>query len=71
MNILMWVHTFDGKRFPFRPSLNQKKLWTGKQIFSLSISIGVGACETDEIHVWDNEVTDISPGDTKVIIEQR
>lgn len=67
MNILMWVHTFDGK-IPIPTILKPRKLWTGKQIFSLIIP-HVNLIRFTSTHP-DNESTDISPGDTKVIIEQ-
>lgn len=67
MNILMWVHTFDG-RIPIPAILKPKKLWTGKQLFSLIIP-HVNLIRFTSTHP-DGESSDISPGDTKVVIEQ-
>jgi hypothetical protein len=67
MNILMWLPTFDGK-IPIPAIIKPKKLWTGKQIFSLIIPqvnlIGFSSTHPDGEDTWN------SPGDTKVIIEQ-
>lgn len=67
MNILMWLPTFDGK-IPIPAILKPKKLWTGKQVFSLIIPqvnlLGFSSNHPDGEDTW------LSPGDTKVIIEQ-
>jgi DNA-directed RNA polymerase II subunit RPB1 len=67
MNIMMWINTFDGK-IPIPTILKPHKLWTGKQIFSLIIP-HVNLIRFTSTHP-DKESSDISPGDTKVIIEQ-
>lgn len=67
MNILMWVNSFDG-RIPIPAILKPKQLWTGKQIFSLIIP-KVNLIRYSAAHP-DGEISNISPGDTKVIIEQ-
>lgn len=67
MNTLMWLHTFEGK-IPIPAILKPRKLWTGKQLFSLIIP-HVNLIRFTSTHP-DAEVSDISPGDTKVLIEQ-
>ena len=66
MNLLMWVPDWDGV-IPTPAILKPVPLWTGKQVMTLIIPrinlIGFHSAHPD------NEATDISPGDTKVIIE--
>ncbi|KAJ8324799.1 DNA-directed RNA polymerase II core subunit rpo21 [Batrachochytrium dendrobatidis] len=66
MNLLMWVPDWDGI-IPTPAILKPIPLWTAKQIISLILPkinlVGFHAAHPD------NEKTDISPGDTKVLIE--
>jgi DNA-directed RNA polymerase II subunit RPB1 len=66
MNLLMWVPNWDGV-IPFPCILKPIPLWSAKQIMSLIIPqinlIGFHSTHPDD------EVSDISPGDTKVLIE--
>lgn len=67
MNIVMWMENWNGK-LPTPAILKPKPLWTGKQIFSMILPkinlIGFHSAHPDR------EVSDISPGDTKVVIEE-
>ena len=66
MNLAMWVSGWDGK-LPPPAILKPVPLWTGKQLMSMimpSINL-VGFHVTHP----DGESTDISPGDTRVLIE--
>ncbi|KAJ1649976.1 DNA-directed RNA polymerase II core subunit rpo21, partial [Dispira simplex] len=67
MNLLLWLPDWDGT-IPQPCILKPKPLWSGKQIFSLVIPSGINCVRHHSTHP-DNEKTDISPGDTKVIIE--
>nr|ABA64469.1 DNA-dependent RNA polymerase II largest subunit [Glaucocystis nostochinearum] len=67
MNILMHLDSFDG-RLPIPAILKPRPLWTGKQLFTMFLP-NVNLIRFCSQHP-DNEVSDISPGDTKVIIEQ-
>ncbi|KAI9145322.1 hypothetical protein BKA69DRAFT_1121705 [Paraphysoderma sedebokerense] len=67
MNLLLWVPNWDGK-LPTPAILKPKPLWTGKQILSLIIPARTNCITYHSAHP-DNEHTDISPGDTKVIVE--
>ena len=66
MNLLMWLPDWDGV-IPTPAILKPVPMWTGKQVVTLLIPrinlIGFHSSHPD------NEDTDISPGDTKVIIE--
>ncbi|KAI8928645.1 hypothetical protein BC831DRAFT_434146 [Entophlyctis helioformis] len=66
MNLLMWVPDWDGV-IPMPAILKPIPLWTAKQIVSMILPpinlIGFHSAHPDK------EDTDISPGDTKVIIE--
>nr|AOE43178.1 RNA polymerase II largest subunit/RNA polymerase II core subunit [Rostrostelium ellipticum] len=66
MNVLMWLPSWDGK-IPHPAILKPKKLWTGKQLFSLIIPqinlIRPGATHTDKDKSY-------LASDTLVIIEQ-
>ncbi|KYR01974.1 RNA polymerase II largest subunit [Tieghemostelium lacteum] len=67
MNILMWLPSWDGKIPPpaiWRP----KKLWTGKQLFSLIIP-DINLFSFTGTHN-DKETSEISPEDTRVIIDR-
>jgi DNA-directed RNA polymerase II subunit RPB1 len=66
MNIIMWVPDWDGV-VPPPCILKPIPLWTGKQIMSLIIP-KINVIGYHSTHP-DNEDTDISPGDTKVLIE--
>ncbi|XP_057301652.1 DNA-directed RNA polymerase II subunit RPB1-like [Hydractinia symbiolongicarpus] len=71
MNILLWIRKWDGK-LPIPCILKPRPLWTGKQIFSLLIPPGIN-CENEHSTHPDDEKNGpykhISPGDTKVLIE--
>ncbi|KAH7815541.1 putative DNA-directed RNA polymerase large subunit [Monocercomonoides exilis] len=66
MNLLMWLTHFDGK-VPKPAIVKPKPLWTGKQIMSLCMP-PVTIYKLAGGHP-DNETTTMSPGDTRVIIE--
>ncbi|KAI8099670.1 DNA-directed RNA polymerase II subunit RPB1 [Halteromyces radiatus] len=67
MNIVMWVPDWDGF-IPPPAILKPKPLWTGKQIISMVIPKGIN-CQTFYFNHPDDESTYISPGDSRVIIE--
>jgi DNA-directed RNA polymerase II subunit RPB1 len=67
MNIVMWVPDWDGF-IPPPAILKPKPLWTGKQIVSMVIPKGIN-CQTFYFNHPDDETTYISPGDSRVIIE--
>ncbi|KAF9977602.1 DNA-directed RNA polymerase II subunit rpb1 [Actinomortierella ambigua] len=67
MNLVMWVPGWEGF-LPTPAILKPKPLWTGKQILSMVIPKGINCITYHSTHP-DNEETDISPGDTKVIVE--
>ena len=66
-NILMWLKSFDGN-IPAPAILKPKPLWTGKQVISLIIP-NVNVQKVCTAHP-DGETAKISPGDTKVVIDQ-
>jgi DNA-directed RNA polymerase II subunit RPB1 len=66
MNLLMWVSSWDG-RIPMPAILKPVPLWTGKQLMTQIIP-NVNVQTFHSAHP-DKEVSDISPGDTKVVIE--
>ncbi|CAG8507263.1 425_t:CDS:2 [Diversispora eburnea] len=68
MNILMWVSDWDG-RLPIPCILKPIPLWTGKQILSMIIPKGINSDNLRHSTHPDSERSDISPGDTKVLIE--
>ncbi|CAG8480442.1 9889_t:CDS:2 [Paraglomus brasilianum] len=68
MNILMWVPDWDG-RIPIPCILKPVPMWTGKQILSIIIPKGINSDNLRHSTHPDNETSDISPGDTKVLIE--
>eukprot|EP00180_Rhodochaete_pulchella_P001454 Plantae.Rhodophyta-Rhodochaete_pulchella.ctg227.p1 GENE.Plantae.Rhodophyta-Rhodochaete_pulchella.ctg227~~Plantae.Rhodophyta-Rhodochaete_pulchella.ctg227.p1 ORF type:complete len:1671 (-),score=231.97 Plantae.Rhodophyta-Rhodochaete_pulchella.ctg227:2291-6790(-) len=65
MNLLLHVGTFDGK-IPSPCILKPVPLWSGKQLFSLILP-DVNLVRFANAHP-DDESTDLSPGDTKVLI---
>ncbi|ORX89671.1 beta and beta-prime subunits of DNA dependent RNA-polymerase, partial [Basidiobolus meristosporus CBS 931.73] len=67
MNILMWVHDWDGV-IPTPAILKPQPLWTGKQLISMIIPKGINCITYHSAHP-DDEKSDISPGDTKVVVE--
>jgi DNA-directed RNA polymerase II subunit RPB1 len=67
MNLLMWIGNWDGV-VPEPAIIFPKKLWTGKQLISMIIPKGTNLTSFHSAHP-DGESTDISPGDTKVIIQ--
>ncbi|EPZ33421.1 RNA polymerase Rpb1 1 domain-containing protein [Rozella allomycis CSF55] len=67
MNLVMWMPEWDG-RLPKPCIVKPVPLWSGKQIFSMLIPSGVNCVTFHSTHP-DNEIGDISPGDTKVLIE--
>ncbi|XP_070810562.1 DNA-directed RNA polymerase II subunit RPB1 isoform X3 [Pituophis catenifer annectens] len=71
MNLLMFLSTWDGK-VPQPAILKPRPLWTGKQIFSLIIPGHINCVRTHSTHPDDEDsgpYKHISPGDTKVIVE--
>lgn len=67
MNIVMWVPGWEGF-LPTPAILKPKPLWTGKQMVSMIIPKGINCVTFHSTHP-DNEESDISPGDTKVVVE--
>lgn len=71
MNLLMFLASWDGK-MPVPAILKPKPLWTGKQLFSLIIPGNVNCMRLHSTHP-DEENNGpyhwISPGDTRVLIE--
>uniref|UniRef100_H2Z9E4 DNA-directed RNA polymerase subunit n=1 Tax=Ciona savignyi TaxID=51511 RepID=H2Z9E4_CIOSA len=71
MNLLMYLGDWDGY-LPQPAILKPKPLWTGKQIFSLIIPPGINCIRNHSTHP-DGEDTGpykhISPGDTRVLVE--
>ncbi|XP_066139223.1 DNA-directed RNA polymerase II subunit RPB1 [Euwallacea fornicatus] len=71
MNLLMFLPIWDG-RMPRPAILKPKPLWTGKQLFSLIIPGNVNMIRTHSTHPDDEDDGPykwISPGDTKVMVE--
>ncbi|CAF3867330.1 unnamed protein product [Rotaria sordida] len=71
MNLLMHLPSWDG-RIPQAAILKPKPLWTGKQLFSLILPREVNCIRTNSQHPYDEDSGShkwISPGDTKVLIE--
>ncbi|OWF51528.1 DNA-directed RNA polymerase II subunit RPB1-like [Mizuhopecten yessoensis] len=71
MNLLMFLPTWDG-HVPQPAILKPKPLWTGKQLFSLIIPGRVNCIRTHSTHPDEEDSGPykwISPGDTKVLIE--
>ncbi|CAF2990482.1 unnamed protein product [Rotaria sp. Silwood2] len=71
MNLLTYLPTWDG-RIPQAAILKPKPLWTGKQLFSLILPREVNCVRTHSQHQDDEDNGPykwISPGDTKVLIE--
>ncbi|XP_052784228.1 DNA-directed RNA polymerase II subunit RPB1-like [Mya arenaria] len=71
MNILMFLPSWDG-HMPQPAILKPKPQWTGKQIFSLIIPGRVNLIRTHSTHPDEEDKGPyrwISPGDTKVLIE--
>lgn len=72
MNLLMWLPSWDGK-MPQPAILKPKPLWTGKQMFTLTIPGNINLVRTHSTHPDeedDGPYRYISPGDTKVIGEE-
>nr|KAG5708273.1 hypothetical protein BaRGS_021207 [Batillaria attramentaria] len=71
MHLLMFLPTWDG-RMPQPAILKPQPLWTGKQLFSLVIPGRVNVIRTHSTHPDGEDAGPykwISPGDTKVLIE--
>ncbi|NXL87337.1 RPB1 polymerase, partial [Alectura lathami] len=71
VNLLMFLATWDGK-VPQPAILKPRPLWTGKQIFSLIIPGHINCIRTHSTHPDDEDsgpYKHISPGDTKVVVE--
>merc|ERR1719450_1711274 len=71
MNLLMFLPCWDGK-MPIPAILKPKPLWTGKQLFSLIIPGNVNCMRLLSTHPDDENNGPyhwISPGDTRVLIE--
>ena len=70
MKLLMWLPSWDGK-MPQPAILKPKPLWTGKQLFTLTIPGNVNVIRTHSTHPDDEDdgpYKFISPGDTKVYV---
>ncbi|KAI0233692.1 DNA-directed RNA polymerase II subunit RPB1 [Lamellibrachia satsuma] len=71
MKLLMYLPTWDG-RLPMPCVLKPRPLWTGKQLFSLIIPGRVNCVRTHSTHPDEEDRGPykwISPGDTKVLVE--
>ncbi|EFX79678.1 hypothetical protein DAPPUDRAFT_304478 [Daphnia pulex] len=71
MNLLMFLPTWDGK-MPKPAILKPRPQWTGKQLFTLIIPGNVNMMITHSTHPDDEDEGPykwISPGDTKVMVE--
>uniref|UniRef100_A0A0K0FM33 DNA-directed RNA polymerase subunit n=1 Tax=Strongyloides venezuelensis TaxID=75913 RepID=A0A0K0FM33_STRVS len=71
MDLLMFLPSWDGK-IPQPAIIKPKPLWTGKQLFSLIIPGQVNCLRTHSTHPDEEDNGPykwISPGDTKVLIE--
>lgn len=71
MNLLMFLPTWDGK-MPQPAILKPRPMWTGKQLFTLIIPGNVNMIRTHSTHPDDEDEGPykwISPGDTKVMVE--
>jgi len=71
MNILLFLPRWDG-RIPQPAILKPKPLWTGKQLFSLIMPPSINCVRTHSTHPDNEDDSDykwISPGDTKVIVD--
>ncbi|KAI1719686.1 RNA polymerase rpb1, domain 1 domain-containing protein [Ditylenchus destructor] len=71
MDLLMYLPSWNGK-IPQPAILKPKPLWTGKQLFTLIIPGSVNVMRTHSTHPDDEDSGPykwISPGDTKVLIE--
>ncbi|KII64531.1 DNA-directed RNA polymerase II subunit RPB1 [Thelohanellus kitauei] len=71
MNLVMWSDMSDDNLI-LPAILKPKPLWTGKQLFSLFIPSGVNCVGTHSTHPDTEDQTEychLSPGDTKVLIE--
>jgi DNA-directed RNA polymerase II subunit RPB1 len=71
MNLLLFLPRWDG-RIPQPAILKPKPLWTGKQLFSLIMPPTINCVRTHSTHPDNEDDSDykwISPGDTKVIVD--
>lgn len=71
MNLLMFLPNWDG-HIPQAAILKPKPLWTGKQLFSLILPKEVNCIRTHGQHPDGEDESSfkwISPGDTKVLVE--
>ena len=71
MNLVMFLPRWDG-RLPIPAVLKPKPLWTGKQLFSLIMPPSINCVRTHSTHPDNEDDSDykwISPGDTKVIVD--
>ena len=71
MNLLMFLPSWNG-HIPQAAILKPKSLWTGKQLFSLILPKEVNCVRTHGQHPNDEDKGPfkwISPGDTKVLVE--
>ncbi|THD24542.1 DNA-directed RNA polymerase II largest subunit [Fasciola hepatica] len=71
MNLLMYLPTWSG-RMPKPAIYKPQRLWTGKQLFSLVIPGRVNCIRTHSTHPEEEDIGPyrwISPGDTKVIVD--
>ena len=68
MNLLMWIPSWDG-RIPVPAILKPKPMWSGKQLLSLIIP-NVNCIRYHSTHPDEgDEDPDLTPGDTRVYIE--
>ncbi|XP_071838270.1 DNA-directed RNA polymerase II subunit RPB1-like isoform X1 [Apostichopus japonicus] len=71
MQLLMWLPSWNG-HMPQPAILKPRPLWTGKQLMTLVIPDGVNLVKTHSTHPDDEDRGPykwLSPGDTKVLIE--
>ncbi|KAM7540246.1 hypothetical protein Aperf_G00000031103 [Anoplocephala perfoliata] len=71
MNLLMYLPTWNG-RLPKPAIYKPQRLWTGKQLFSLIIPRHINCLRTHSTHPESEDSGKfkwISPGDTKVLID--
>ncbi|KAJ2363412.1 DNA-directed RNA polymerase II core subunit rpo21, partial [Coemansia sp. RSA 2611] len=67
MGLMLWLPDWDGV-LPTPCVLKPKPLWSGKQVYSMVIPKGTNCQQTSAGHP-DDERTWISPGDTRVCVQ--
>lgn len=68
MNLVLHLDSFSG-HLPIPAILKPEPLWTGKQIMSMFLPQKVSLFKFANGHPDDEKEEDLSPGDTRVIIE--